>query len=264
MTLIYMTFFINSFSKYQQIMYSINGLWVINDVENQHGTLDCCGNPTLFSSVDMVVMAAKRSYRDAWLNNEDFRPWLSCVEDNPSRAFCKICKREVRAELTAIKRHKTTKMHSVYEASEQQEVQQERIPVHHGNYAANGVAVATGIDNKSRKEMPSLDDLVKAVPRIYSGCIQVLDDQWRDLDVIAIPPEIKDSSDIVDVYAKLGELKDGVELNQVKENWLEISGEWEEGIGEWEEGIGEWEEGIGEWEEGIGEGVEESGEWGEE
>ncbi|KAG7160728.1 hypothetical protein Hamer_G024960 [Homarus americanus] len=88
-------------------------------------------------------MAAKQSFRDAWLNKEDFQPWLSRIEDNPSRAFCKICKREVRAELTAIKRHKTTKMHSVYEASEQQEVQQERIPVHHGNYAANGVAVAT-------------------------------------------------------------------------------------------------------------------------
>ncbi|KAG7162301.1 hypothetical protein Hamer_G007815 [Homarus americanus] len=91
----------------------------------------------------MVVMAAKRSFRDAWLNNEDFQPWLSRVEDNPSKALCKICKREVSAELTAIKRHKTTKMHAGYEASEQQEVQQERIPVHHGNYAANGVAVAT-------------------------------------------------------------------------------------------------------------------------
>ncbi|KAG7164203.1 hypothetical protein Hamer_G014341 [Homarus americanus] len=34
-------------------------------------------------------------------------------------------------------------MHAVYDASEQQEVQQERIPAHHGNYAANGVAVAT-------------------------------------------------------------------------------------------------------------------------
>ncbi|KAG7177383.1 hypothetical protein Hamer_G016667 [Homarus americanus] len=34
-------------------------------------------------------------------------------------------------------------MHSVYEASEQQEVQQETIPVHHAIYAANGVAVAT-------------------------------------------------------------------------------------------------------------------------
>ncbi|KAG7164310.1 hypothetical protein Hamer_G003474 [Homarus americanus] len=33
-------------------------------------------------------------------------------------------------------------MHAVYEASEQQEVQQERIQVHHGNYVANGVAVA--------------------------------------------------------------------------------------------------------------------------
>ncbi|KAG7173314.1 hypothetical protein Hamer_G026587 [Homarus americanus] len=88
----------------------------------------------------MVVMAAKWSFRDAWLNNEDFQPWLSHVEDNPSRA---LCKREVSAELKAIKRHKTTKMHAVYEASEQQEVQQERIPVHHGNYAANGVAVAT-------------------------------------------------------------------------------------------------------------------------
>ncbi|KAG7162985.1 hypothetical protein Hamer_G002021 [Homarus americanus] len=108
----------------------------------KHGTPDCCGNHTLFSSMDMVVMAAKRSFRDAWLNNEDFQPWLSCVEDIPSRAFCKICKREVSAELTAIKHHKTTKMHSVYEASEQQEVQQEWIPVHHGNYAANGVAFA--------------------------------------------------------------------------------------------------------------------------
>ncbi|KAG7154707.1 hypothetical protein Hamer_G015069 [Homarus americanus] len=88
-------------------------------------------------------MAPKQSFRDVWLKNEDFQPWLSRVEDNPSRAFCNICKREVSAELTSIKRHKTTKMHAVYEASEKQEVQQERIPVHQGNYVANGVAVAT-------------------------------------------------------------------------------------------------------------------------
>ncbi|XP_042237675.1 protein ZBED8-like isoform X2 [Homarus americanus] len=90
-------------------------------------------------NLNKVVMAVKRSFRDAWLDIEDFQPWLCCVEDNPSRAFCNICKREVSAELTAIKRHKTSKMHAVYEASEQQE----RIPVHHGKYAANGVAVAT-------------------------------------------------------------------------------------------------------------------------
>ncbi|KAG7164301.1 hypothetical protein Hamer_G003463 [Homarus americanus] len=123
----------------------------------------------------MVVMASKRSFRDAWLNNEDFQPWLSRVEDNPSRAFCKICKRE-------------------------------------------------GIDNKSKKEMPALDDFVKVVPRIYSGSIQVLDDQWRDLDVIATPPEIKDSSDTVDVYTKQGELK-GDEDTVPESSKVDVSGE---------------------------------------
>ncbi|KAG7175295.1 hypothetical protein Hamer_G001348, partial [Homarus americanus] len=212
---IYDFFFINSFSIYQQIRYSINGLWVINDVENQHGTLDCCGNTTLFSSVDMVIMAAKRSFRDVWLNNEDFQPWLSRVEDNPSRALCKICQREVSAELTAIKpEHNlpfTTADHLVDlmkrmfpDSAIAQDMNMKRTK-------CTEVMRTLGrlFDNKSRKEMPSLYDFMKAVPRIYSGSRQVLDDQWTGLDVIAVPPEIKDSSDIVDVYTKLGELKDG-------------------------------------------------------
>lgn len=70
-------------------------------------------------------MAAKRKLRNPWLENEDFKPWLSRVEGDPSRAFCTTCKRDISAELTAIKRHKVTRMHITNVEKLEAEVQQE-------------------------------------------------------------------------------------------------------------------------------------------
>lgn len=46
------------------------------------------------------------------------------------------------------------------------------------------------IDSKSRDMMPSLYPLVKYVPRIYTGDIQVLDNEWRQLDSVPLTTEV--------------------------------------------------------------------------
>ncbi|KAK4325223.1 hypothetical protein Pmani_004182 [Petrolisthes manimaculis] len=51
-------------------------------------------------------MTAKRKMRDEWLVNDDFRPWLTRVEREPTRAYCTTCNTEFSAELSTIKRHK--------------------------------------------------------------------------------------------------------------------------------------------------------------
>ncbi|XP_064082991.1 uncharacterized protein LOC135199007 [Macrobrachium nipponense] len=57
-----------------------------------------------------LIMPGKRKFRDAWIN-EDFQSWLKPVEGNPERASCRICHKELNAELTCIKRHNTSKTH---------------------------------------------------------------------------------------------------------------------------------------------------------
>ena len=57
-------------------------------------------------------MPPKRSFRDAWLEDENFRQWLTKVEGNPHKAFCCICNSELIADVTSLKRHKSTKIHS--------------------------------------------------------------------------------------------------------------------------------------------------------
>lgn len=51
-------------------------------------------------------MPPKRKLRDEWLANQDFRPWLSRVEDDPTKAKCTTCQKEFNAALTTIKKHK--------------------------------------------------------------------------------------------------------------------------------------------------------------
>lgn len=57
-------------------------------------------------------MASKRKFRDAWLLNPDFTTWLTRVDGNDGKAYCTMCRREFSAEITAIKRHKSTHVHA--------------------------------------------------------------------------------------------------------------------------------------------------------
>ncbi|KAK3884227.1 hypothetical protein Pcinc_011503 [Petrolisthes cinctipes] len=65
-------------------------------------------------------MATKRKMREEWLLNNEFRPWLRCVEADSTRARCITCKKEFGAELSTIKRHKASHMHVCNEARQQQ------------------------------------------------------------------------------------------------------------------------------------------------
>lgn len=73
----------------------------------------------------------------------------------------------------------------------------------------------TMLDSKTRDLMPSLSDFVNQVPRIYSGNLNDLDSEWRNLDTT---PNVRDLSaednNIVDFYNKLGEMKDNEGLHQ--------------------------------------------------
>ncbi|XP_047487800.1 uncharacterized protein LOC125038356 [Penaeus chinensis] len=46
------------------------------------------------------------------LADADFQPWLKRFQADNTRAFCSACKRDVAAEVTAIKRHKRTNLHT--------------------------------------------------------------------------------------------------------------------------------------------------------
>lgn len=56
-------------------------------------------------------MPPKRKFRDAWLQDDDFKDWLSTQEDNPERCFCKVCGTNLRADITCIKKHKNNECH---------------------------------------------------------------------------------------------------------------------------------------------------------
>ncbi|KAK3883501.1 hypothetical protein Pcinc_012200 [Petrolisthes cinctipes] len=65
-------------------------------------------------------MACKRKLRDDWLLNVQFRPWLTRVEGDPTRASCNVCKKEFSAELSTIKRHKSSHAHIRNEAQQEE------------------------------------------------------------------------------------------------------------------------------------------------
>ena len=56
-------------------------------------------------------MSGKRTFRDAWLQDELYRDWLSKSED-PTKARCKACKTDIKADTTSLKRHRSSKIHS--------------------------------------------------------------------------------------------------------------------------------------------------------
>ncbi|KAK3885522.1 hypothetical protein Pcinc_008354 [Petrolisthes cinctipes] len=51
-------------------------------------------------------MAPKAKFRQDWLLNQEFQPWLTRVEGDSTKAFCNACKRTLGAEITSIKRQK--------------------------------------------------------------------------------------------------------------------------------------------------------------
>ena len=71
--------------------------------------------------------------------NPDFQPWLSEVDGDPWKAFCKSCKRTMGAELTSIKRHKASQHHMASMERDVHEAPPEVVPGH-GN--SQGVALA--------------------------------------------------------------------------------------------------------------------------
>lgn len=68
------------------------------------------------------------------------------------------------------------------------------------------------IDSESRDMMPSLYPLVKYVPRIYTGDIQVLDNEWRQLDSVPLTTEVTTNlCDPVVFFTKLSNVKENNE-----------------------------------------------------
>ncbi|KAK3880178.1 hypothetical protein Pcinc_015309 [Petrolisthes cinctipes] len=85
----------------------------------------------LSASVEELLcyMATKRKLRQEWLMNRDFQPWLSPLENDPTKAFCSTCKTQMNAELTTIKRHKTSRLHvKLLQETETQEAAQSDRP----------------------------------------------------------------------------------------------------------------------------------------
>lgn len=72
----------------------------------------------LLCSVSFVLsqisseMHKKRSFRDAWLDQEAYRDWLGRVEDDPHKAKCTVCQSVFAADITSVKRHKVSRFHT--------------------------------------------------------------------------------------------------------------------------------------------------------
>lgn len=64
------------------------------------------------------------------------------------------------------------------------------------------------LDKRTRELMPSFCPLVLKVVRLYDGDVQILDNEWRDLDSTPVPPGISpESCNPIDFYVKLGAAK---------------------------------------------------------
>lgn len=53
----------------------------------------------------------QQKFRDVWLQNEDFKHWLSKVPGDQFKAKCRTCNVVMNAELTVIKNHMSSKSH---------------------------------------------------------------------------------------------------------------------------------------------------------
>lgn len=54
----------------------------------------------------------KQKFRDAWLKHEDYKPWLTKVPEDQYKAKCRACNTIINAELTVIKNHMASKVHT--------------------------------------------------------------------------------------------------------------------------------------------------------
>lgn len=85
-------------------------------------------------------MSSKVIFRDTWLQNPDLQPWLARKQGDPTKAYCKVCKRDVGAEISTLKRHKKAKVHiNNMGKFQEQFVSDLATPVN----AVSGVALAT-------------------------------------------------------------------------------------------------------------------------
>ena len=53
----------------------------------------------------------RQKYRNGWEKDPLFRGWVEPVPKKPNKAYCKVCKRELAAVVTAMKKHKDTAYH---------------------------------------------------------------------------------------------------------------------------------------------------------
>ena len=50
----------------------------------------------------------KQGFRKAWIKDPLFKSWL---KDRPHKAYCTICKKEMTAVVTALRKHQSTSYH---------------------------------------------------------------------------------------------------------------------------------------------------------
>ena len=52
-----------------------------------------------------------REFRWIWLDVKGFKPWLKINIENPSRVYCKVCKLQILAMFSCLKRHALSNSH---------------------------------------------------------------------------------------------------------------------------------------------------------
>ncbi|KAK6628718.1 hypothetical protein RUM43_002534 [Polyplax serrata] len=62
----------------------------------------------------------KQSYREAWESMRDFKGWLTSVPGNNTKAYCKLCKKELHCHRLSLLKHKVTFKH--HQKEEQQKL----------------------------------------------------------------------------------------------------------------------------------------------
>ncbi len=55
----------------------------------------------------------RKSYRKEWESDPSLKTWISPLVGDESKAFCKYCQSEIRAQLSDLKEHANTKKHKL-------------------------------------------------------------------------------------------------------------------------------------------------------
>lgn len=56
----------------------------------------------------------KKSYRKEWESDQSLKTWITPVVGDDTKAFCKYCQSEIRAQLNDLKVHANTKKHKLH------------------------------------------------------------------------------------------------------------------------------------------------------